>query len=602
MLENLGHKTRTWAGDAAPWVIIGRNALKNDPSLATRLEPYIHAGGRAVIFAQDPTWMTRALGWRICPHVTRRAFPVGSPLTADIDADDLRDWTGNSTLVEPHPQYVGNYLRGNEREQPYAGWHWGNRGAVTSAAIEKPHLSGWRPLLECEFDLAYTPLMELDYGRGRLTMCTLDLEDHVATDPAARRLAHQILDYAAHVPPSPRAARVEYLGGRDGASWLDRIGVNYRRSTAPHSEASLLLIGPDAAIEPATVNAYLENGGKAFFLPHAEAHGWLGTTLKPAPAQFAGALAAPPWPEARGLSASDLRWRSYLDTPPWVLAAGAEIGADGLLGRKTVGKGVAIFCQVDPDRFRADDKTYFRYTRWRATRAVAQQLANLGATFTVDARIFHPLDTWALNLDGDWQMQVTLRLPPATNPDAAPPDPGTTRAARKLLSDTAPADGWTPVTLPQMLPFFKDNDGEAVFRREITVPQSQAGKDLILSLGLLSNFDTTCFNGVEVGATPQGPPQTPRDYIVPGNLVKPGRNVIAVRLYNRFGPGGFAGRPGFPVGPDGNRSGRQSTGPRVGLEMSLAPKPQGAQSLPYYHPDYRTDFHMGDNPYRYYRW
>jgi len=40
----------------------------------------------------------------------------------------------------------------------------------------------------------------------------------------------------------------------------------------------------------------------------------------------------------------------------------------------------------------------------------------------------------------------------------------------------------------------------------------------------------------------------------------------------------------------------------VGLEMSLSPRPQGVQSLTYYHPDYRTDFQMGDNPYRYYRW
>ena len=80
---------------------------------------------------------------------------------AGIDAEDLRDWTGSSSLVEAYPEYHGEYLRGNEREQPYAGWHWGNRGGVSSAAIEKPHRSGWRPLLECEFDLAYTPLMEL---------------------------------------------------------------------------------------------------------------------------------------------------------------------------------------------------------------------------------------------------------------------------------------------------------------------------------------------------------------------------------------------------------------------------------------------------------
>ena len=27
------------------------------------------------------------------------------------------------------------------------------------------------------------------------------------------------------------------------------------------------------------------------------------------------------------------------------------------------------------------------------------------------------------------------------------------------------------MTLPQMLPFFKDNDGEAVFRKEIAAPE-----------------------------------------------------------------------------------------------------------------------------------
>ena len=82
-----------------------------------------------------------------------------------------------------------------------------------------------------------------------------------------------------------------------------------------------------------------------------------------------------------------------MDSSAWVLNGGAEIGADGLLGRKIVGKGVAIFCQVDPDCFHADEKTYFRYTRWRSTRAVAQLLANLGASFAVDGGIFQPRKT-----------------------------------------------------------------------------------------------------------------------------------------------------------------------------------------------------------------
>jgi beta-galactosidase len=605
MLAELGYRTRPWDGAAAPLVVIGRNALRDDPAVAARLEPYVRAGGRALVCAQDPEWMTRALGWRVCPKVARRVFPVGSPVARGMDADDLRDWTGSSTLIEAYPGYEGDYLRGNEREQPYAGWHWGNRGGVSSAAIEKPHRSGWRPLLECEFDLAYTPLMELDYGQGRVIVCTLDLEDHLAQDPAARRLAGHLVEYAIHSPPSPRVGKVVYLGGAAGAAWLDRIGVSYERSDVPNAGAGLLLVGPDANVDAAALRAYLEQGGKAFFLPRARADGGPGATLKPAAADFAGSLSVPGWPEAQGLSASDLRWRTHLEAAPWVVGAGAEIGADGLLGRQVIGKGVAVFCQVDPDRFRADEKTYFRYTRWRSTRAVAQLLANLGAGFRVDGRIFRPLDTTVLNLDGGWQMKVTLRLPPAASDATGHPDPGVTPAARELVGETVSAEGWTPVALPQMLPFFKENDGEAVFRRMIDVPGSAAGKDMVLALGALDDFDNTYFNGVEIGRTDIKTAAwrlVPRHYVVPGRLVRAGRNVIAVRLFDRFGEGGFLGNGG-PADPSGDQPGPQATGASKGaFHLSLRPKPEGVQALGHYHPDYRTDFPMGDNPYRYYRW
>lgn len=555
--------------------------------------------------------MTRALGWRVCPKIARRVFPIDSAIRhsalESADADDLREWTGNSSLIEAFPEYLGDYLRGNEREQPYAGWHWGNRGGVTSAAIEKPHRSGWRPLLECEFDLGYSPLMELDYGEGRVILCTLDLEDHVRQDPAALRLTRRIIDYALHAPTSPRVHKTVYLGGEPGAAWLDKFGVSYERSSQPDDArgAGLLLIGPDAQFDSAKVTGYLERGGKVFFLPQTSPEARLGVVLKKASTNFAGSLTVPDWPETRGLSPSDLRWRSYLDDPPWILSTGAELGADGLIGRKKTGKGVAVFCQVDPDSLHADEKTYLRYTRWRATRAVAQLLANLGATFAVDRRIFHPLDAWNVNLNGDWQMQVTRKLSPAATEAAAQPDPGISATAKALVSLKAPTDGWQTVTLPQMLPFFRDNDGEAVFRKEINIPKSQEGKDLILSLGALSDFDNAFFNSAEIGHTDMTTAnwrQAEREYAVPARLVKEGRNVIAVRLFNRFGPGGFAGKLGFGVGPTGDRSGPQANGPRVGLEMSLRPKPEGVQALNYYHADYRTDFPMGDNPYRYYRW
>src|SRR5262249_30609233 len=151
------------------------------------------------------------------------------------------------------------------------------------------------------------------------------------------------------------------------------------------------------------------------------------------------------------------------------------------------------------DRFQADEKTYFRYTRWRSTRAVAQLLANLGASFPADRRIFHPAERLAIGLDGEWPMKVTLRLAPAQSEPEADSDRRVTAAAQELVGVNLPADGWTLVRLPEMLPFFKDNDGEAVFRKEVVVPDTAAGKDMDLSLGGLDDCDNTYFNGVEVG-------------------------------------------------------------------------------------------------------
>ncbi len=102
---------------------------------------------------------------------------------------------------------------------------------------------------------------------------------------------------------------------------------------------------------------------------------------------------------------------------------------------------------------------------------------------------------------------------------------------------------------------------------------------------MLDDFDTTFFNGVEIGHTDIKTAnwwQTPRNYVVSGKLVKAGRNIVSVRLFDRFNDGGFAGNGGLP--------------------MLLRPKPEASGALQYYHPDYITGFFMGDNPYRYYRW
>ena len=313
MLQDFGYKTHAWNGAAEPLVVVGRNALKENPSILAKLETFVRDGGRVLVFGQDPDWMQEALGLRLCPKVTRNVFTLpNSPVTQKIDDDDLKNWTGESSLIEAYPKYEGNYLRGNEGEQPYAGWHWGNRGGVSSAPIEKPHRSGWTPLLECEFDLAYTPLMELNYGQGRMIVCMLDLEDHSGADPAARLIAGRIMDYALGSPLQPRASKVIYLGGDKGAAWLNKIGVRYERSATLDNSAELILIGADATMDMAALNAYLELGGKAFFLPSAQVEGPLGISLnKPRiilPAHFQCPTGLKPMVSARLTYVGGLTW------------------------------------------------------------------------------------------------------------------------------------------------------------------------------------------------------------------------------------------------------------------------------------------------------
>jgi len=109
-----------------------------------------------------------------------------------------------------------------------------------------------------------------------------------------------------------------------------------------------------------------------------------------------------------------------------------------------------------------------------------------------------------------------------------------------------PAD-WKTMTLPRYwqsagLPF----NGAVWFRKEVDVPASAAGKAARLRLGPIDDFDVTYFNGQRIGATGPETPQAHaamRDYPVPANLVKPGRNVIAVRVFDHYGQGGIYGQP-----------------------------------------------------------
>lgn len=385
MLQQLGYKVVSWDKKTVPkLLIIGREALS---SPLPELENLVRNGGNVIAFTQTPQTLQQ-LGFRISPHQTRRVFPVNTnhPIFKDLDELDLRDWTGESTLLEAYPNTLKNDVKRSPHGVPWYGWHWSNRGTVSSATIEKPHNSSWRPILEAEFDLAYSPLMELEYGKGRLILTTLDLEDHIPIDAAAAKIAQQLIEYGINKPLSAKANKVILIGNKLDKAKLDDLGLIYQSSNSLITEAQLTIIGAETNIEDQELKAYLNNGGKVFLLPRNSTNTALEVRLQQGTITTLPTI--PNWQEVSGISTSDLHSRTNYDA--WLIQSGGEVASNGLLSRITVGKGVAIFCQVDPKKLNADKNTYFRYTRWRQTRILAQLLANLGASFKADAAIFKP--------------------------------------------------------------------------------------------------------------------------------------------------------------------------------------------------------------------
>ena len=81
----------------------------------------------------------------------------------------------------------------------------------------------------------------------------------------------------------------------------------------------------------------------------------------------------------------------------------------------------------------------------------------------------------------------------------------------------------------------------AWFRREISVPDPvPAGRSLVF-LGSVERMDTVYVNGTQIGASAWV--ENPRVYFVPDGVLKPGKNVITIRVLKTKAQGGFLGKP-----------------------------------------------------------
>jgi sialate O-acetylesterase len=101
---------------------------------------------------------------------------------------------------------------------------------------------------------------------------------------------------------------------------------------------------------------------------------------------------------------------------------------------------------------------------------------------------------------------------------------------------------WPTMTVPglwesQQLP---DLDGTVWLRYSFELSEAEAGKSATLWAGMIDDSDETYINGVRVGSTQNNWNQQ-REYRVGENILKQGKNVIAIRVVDTGGGGGIHG-------------------------------------------------------------
>lgn len=154
-----------------------------------------------------------------------------------------------------------------------------------------------------------------------------------------------------------------------------------------------------------------------------------------------------------------------------------------------------------------------------------------------------------------WTSRETLEADPALAQYARKPDapvgphqdPGISAEASSWMAPDLDQSDWRTMKLPQAWEFTGMNiDGAVWFRRTVQIPSHWVGQDLLLSLDSLDDFDHTFVNGQQVGHTGLETPNCwafPRKYVIPAALVTSERLVIATRIFDQWGDGGFTGKP-----------------------------------------------------------
>ncbi|NOZ19756.1 MAG: hypothetical protein GXP25_01570 [Planctomycetes bacterium] len=396
-------------------LVIGRNALRGE----TR-PPFsaadVAAGARVLVLEQrwEPL---EAIGFRAEDLYSRYVFPrcTTHPILDGIGAEELINWRGESTLIATGPDA--------ERKRIWShAPHWGSYGNVATVLPETPHVGAFRPIIEAEFDLQYSPLLEWRHGKGTVVFCQLDLTGRVGAEPPADRMGRNLIRYLDRTELPAQDREIVYAGNDEDWQLVQSLGFAATRAqpkalASAIKPESVVAIGRDGlgAVKDAlpALRNFARRGGTVLVLPQsAEA---LGGDLLPWPVGVRRRnlarteIDADTCPEVfRGIGPQHLTWRATIPCCGIYeggLPEGAWHSSNGLFVRVPEGQGQWVFCQLDWRNFEdRKTKNHFR-TRWRVRQVYGRILTNL-STRTADAvadRLTKPCRFAKPAVVGPWQ-------------------------------------------------------------------------------------------------------------------------------------------------------------------------------------------------------
>ena len=340
-------------------LVVGKGALTRQgpaPDIGR-----VREGLRVLLFEQTAEALERRFGFRVAEYGLRQVFErvPDHPLLAGLDRELLRDWRGAATLLPPRLAYELSPRLAQVPVVEWCGlevshvWRCGNRGNVASVIIEKPARGDFLPVVESGFGLQYSPLLEYREGKGLVVFCQMDVTGRTEADPAAARLAANLIERIASPspPPFPSSDSVLLAGGGAAArAHLEAAGLHVAEledGFPLRVEVMVLAPGTAPALAPPVAD-FLGGGGRLLILglegdeagallpfrvaTRREEH--IATWFEPG---RAGSLTA-------GIGPADVHDRDPREIP--LVSGGAEVIGNGVLARSSDAN--VVFCQLLP--------------------------------------------------------------------------------------------------------------------------------------------------------------------------------------------------------------------------------------------------------------